>query len=530
MPILAYDDNPGKVAFSCETVSFPWEQHSIGADGVPDPILGYETNGYISFASQEPGFANVDWGDGNKEQYPFVKSQTGKYILSFRSLNIEWKKNPDVHPWWFYKEDGSEYIPIAPHIYNDGVSEHNISISFTNKVTECYAQRLRMPDWPVIDLPELTFFGMESISFVNQVTSINEDRIGRTMNINALKLSDMNNILIDGFPEAFLKLSKLKSINLGKLCNLSDLEGSRIRNITSLPELTELNLGLCGLPAYIKEFNQLSKLKTLRIASCQGSIDDLGLYNHDTMPQCEVDSINRNLTEFDFEDSYGSIRSKVWKTWFSGKGLQNITRLGWHYCSRMDFTEPLPGYVKEMRSMMIVAIAGAIHTQSRADAFVNAWYDYVTNWSEITMSSNAADGLRNQFYGVKIAAYEVNAGSKRPSGTLQAPSGFSQGQSNGTPTTPMEKIYVLTNNYKQVWILKPEEADTASARVLTAATPYSLSIVEDRVYFGTGDMISPGEVFNFQTPEDAKRFLTSFNYPTEVIDEYVKQQNEGGPA
>lgn len=530
MPILAYDDNPGKVAFTCKTASFPWEQHNIGADGVPDPVLGYEINGYIAFTSTEPGFATVDWGDGNKEQYPFVKAQDGKYKLFFRSLNIEWKKDPDVHPWWFYKEDGSEYIPVAPHVYNDGVSEHNIAISFTNKITEYFAQRLRIPDWPVVDLPGLTYFGMSSITFVNNVTTINEDRIGRTVNINNLYLSDMSNILIDGFPKAFLKLTKLTSLNLTKLCNFSDLENSGIRDITALSGLTGLYVSLCGLPTYIKEFNQLPKLRSLSIASAQGMVDDFGLYNHDTMPQCEVDTINQNLTNFDFEDSYGSIRSKVWKTWFSGKGLQNITRLGWYYCKDMDFTKPLPEYVKEMRSMTNVVIAGAIFTQSKADDFVNAWYDYMINWSEITMSSNAVDGLRNQFYGAHIDAYDINAESKRPSGVLQAPSGFSQGQSNGNPTTPMEKIYVLTNNYKQVWTLKPEEAANAAARVLAKATPYSLSIVEDRVYFGTGDMISPREVFNFQTPEDAKRFLTNLNYPTEAIDEYVKQQNEGGPA
>ena len=132
----------------------------------------------------------------------------------------------------------------------------------------------------------------------------------------------------------------------------------------------------------------------------------------------------------------------------------------------MDFTKPLPEYVKEMRSMTNVVIAGAIFIQSKADDFVNAWYDYMINWSEATMSSNAADGLRNQFYGVAVSAYDINAGSKRPSGVLQAPSGFSQGQSNGNPTTPMEKIYVLTNNYKQVWTLKPEEAANAAREEL----------------------------------------------------------------
>lgn len=37
----------------------------------------------------------------------------------------------------------------------------------------------------------------------------------------------------------------------------------------------------------------------------------------------------------------------------------------------------------------------------------------------------------------------------------QAPEGFVKGQSNGSPATPMEKIYVLKNNYAQKWTIKP---------------------------------------------------------------------------
>lgn len=46
--------------------------------------------------------------------------------------------------------------------------------------------------------------------------------------------------------------------------------------------------------------------------------------------------------------------------------------------------------------------------------------------------------------------------NQRPSGTEQAPEGFVKGSSNGSPATPMEKIYVLKNNYAQRWTIKPE--------------------------------------------------------------------------
>ena len=59
----------------------------------------------------KPGFVDVDWGDGTKDQYPLVKISNGSYRIVFRSLDIEYKKNPDDTVWWYKKEDGSQYIP-----------------------------------------------------------------------------------------------------------------------------------------------------------------------------------------------------------------------------------------------------------------------------------------------------------------------------------------------------------------------------------------------------------------------------------
>lgn len=74
------------------------------------------------------------------------------------------------------------------------------------------------------------------------------------------------------------------------------------------------------------------------------------------------------------------------------------------------------------------------------------------------MTSVANDGKRNQFYGLSVSMYNAvyPTENQRPSGTEQAPEGFVKGSSNGSPATPMEKIYVLKNNYAQRWTIKPE--------------------------------------------------------------------------
>ena len=73
------------------------------------------------------------------------------------------------------------------------------------------------------------------------------------------------------------------------------------------------------------------------------------------------------------------------------------------------------------------------------------------------MSSIAKDGKRNQLYGLYVNLYSASEpqNNTRPSGVEQAPSGFVKGSNNGNPTTPMEKIYVLKNNYAQAWNIKP---------------------------------------------------------------------------
>lgn len=61
------------------------------------------------------------------------------------------------------------------------------------------------------------------------------------------------------------------------------------------------------------------------------------------------------------------------------------------------------------------------------------------------MASVAKDGERNQFYGLAVSMYgsQYPDENQRPSGTEQVPEGFVKGSSNGSPATPMEKIYVL---------------------------------------------------------------------------------------
>lgn len=64
-----------------------------GADYIPDPIISADAfNRNLRFSTSKPGFVDVDWGDGTKDQYPLVKISDGSYRIVFRSLDIEYKR------------------------------------------------------------------------------------------------------------------------------------------------------------------------------------------------------------------------------------------------------------------------------------------------------------------------------------------------------------------------------------------------------------------------------------------------------
>lgn len=525
MPILAYDNNPGKITFLAKGETFP-RHRTHGPEYIPDPTINMlDVNDFLLFTSNEPGIATIDWGDGYKEQYSFVatNSTTDPYILGFKCLDINYYKNPDLdfsQSGW-HKADGSTWIPNPYHRYTDGNENHTVVIKFSNGVRQLFCESFIFSGFPILDIPELLILDLASCDFSND--PIDTDKIGRSINIQRVTIGNLHGYSskLKNWPEGFLKITGIRQFDCNGIFDFSDLENSNFRKLAVWKNLERGNWNGNSIPKFVKEFLQLTKVNNLAIGSGRNDRPDFS----------EVDAINPSLRLFTILH-YGRDASSSWKEdLISGKGLQYLRNIDAEYNKTIP-VDVLPEYFKEMKSLSEFNVARALHTQIRVDTFVNTFYDYITSWDKITMTSEDSDGQRNQFYGLTVTTYRGSQpqDSVRPSGTLQAPSGFVQGQSNGTPATPMEKIYVLTNNYKQVWTLKPEEADSAAARAFTVETPYSLSIVEDRVYFGTGDMVSPGEVFNFQTPDDAKRFLTSFNYPTDAIDEYVKQQNEGGPA
>lgn len=538
MKLICKDTNKGSITFFTKgKYAFRGVNRNDTTDDVPDPILdGNNYNETIGFYSNAPGMCEVDWGDGNKEQFPFVKARSGsiygQYRLMFRRRDISYRKNPDSHPWWFYKDDGSEYIPVPNHTYDDGMDkERVISMSFTNDVTMMESYRIMMVGFPILDMPSLINI-IISIPGNRTITDIPKDRIMRSVNIERITLSEFGVDTLTSIPEDWNRLTKLKGLNLSKSIDFSDTEASNIRKFPSMwPNLEILHLAGGRVRVYPREWLSFSKLRELYISPGVA----MPSFDPNTCPAMdEVDRINSSLKIFSHINRwYGSVVS--WHPYMSGKGLENIESLDASYSySNIDVSN-LPDYIYEMRSMNSFYMYLCVSTQSRCDTFISTLYDKVMGFNYLTMSSYASDGERNQFYGLYLTMYSASKPvDKRPSGVLQAPSGFIKGQSNGSPSTPMEMVYVLMNNYRWRFSMAPEASVLRSIRSSDIDTrsykPYKLIVFDDgRTFVGNGDVLAhdTDKVLSFGGQPEGEYLCDSMGLDRNVIVEYFNKIGNG---
>ena len=104
-------------------------------------------------------------------------------------------------------------------------------------------------------------------------------------------------------PKAITSKTEVYYLNMFNMLDLRDIESSGIRNIKNMKNLQTLELSSCYLDRYIKEFNDLPKLTSLKI---HPGPSDMWNYFDINTSFFEVDKINPNITNFDFLDDWVS--------------------------------------------------------------------------------------------------------------------------------------------------------------------------------------------------------------------------------
>lgn len=516
--LVGYDTVASYVTFIVNEDRFPCYDGK-GADYIPDPIISLNAfNRSLRFSTRKPGFVDVDWGDGTKDQYPLVKVSDGSYRIVFRSLDIEYKKNPDDTVWWYKKEDGSQYIPVPPHKYSD-IRRREVTMRFSNVIDgEFNMDGIVLHEFPITNLPDITYFAV--VRSVLKNGDIPYDRISKSVNLRNIQMGVFSHSGVwSNWPEGFLNMKDLRYFGCNSVFNFGDDPDSNWRRFSEWKNLTEFNFNWCNIPSYDPAFNSIPAVY-INIVSDRNNIPVFD----------EVDKVGDDKAGVAFMGNGSS-----WEQDLVGGKLNKIQQA---YCSSSTVpVDDLPDYLYEIREFRVWNLRDGgrfINTQERADTFVNTFYDKMMSWSYITMSQTASDGNRNQFYKLTLDLYAAVAPTnKRPSGVYQAPDGFVKGVSNGNPTTPMEKVYVLTNNYGQTWILAPAPASKAAltrARRAgkTRITPFVLGVKDGHVSVFSGDVLAEGmSRYNFADKYEAMDICNNLGLDSSPVVEYFRRIEEG---
>lgn len=515
--LVGYDTALSSVTFYVNEDRFPC-YNGRGADYVPDPVIdGGDFNRNLDISSSKPGFVNVDWGDGTKEQYPMVRNG-GSYRIIFRSLDIEWRKNPDASTWWFKKEDGSQYVPIPPHKYGS-IQRREVTMKFSNVIDRDFKMDgIVLYEFPLMNMPDISYLYMGRSVLKNG--DIPYDRISKSVNLKNIQMGSFYHPgTWSNWPEGFLNMKDLKYFGCNSVFNFADNPDSNWRRFSEWKDLTEFNFNWCNIPSYDPAFNSIPAV-SISIISDRNNIPVFD----------EVDKVGDDKAGVDFMGNGSS-----WEQDLVGGKLNKIQRA---YCSSSTVpVDDLPDYLYEIREFRVWNLRDGgrfINTQERADTFVNTFYDKMMSWDYITMSQMASDGNRNQFYKLTLDLYAAVAPTnKRPSGVYQAPDGFVKGVSNGNPTTPMEKVYVLTNNYGQTWILAPAPASKAAltrARRAgkTRITPFVLGVKDGHVSVFSGDVLDESmSKYSFADKYEAIDICSNLGLDSSPVVEYFRRIEEG---
>lgn len=515
--LAGYDTVASYVTFIVNEDRFPCFDGK-GADYIPDPIISPDAfNRSLRFSTSKPGFVDVDWGDGTKDQYPLVKISDGSYRIVFRSLDIEYKKNPDDTVWWYKKEDGSQYIPVPPHKYSD-IRRREVTMRFSNVIDgEFNMDGIVLHEFPIANLPDITYFAV--VRSVLKNGDIPYDRISKSVNLRNIQMgSFIHPGVWSNWPEGLLNMKNLRYFGCNSVFNFGDDPDSNWRRFSEWKNLTDFNFNWCNIPSYDPAFNSIPA-KSISIISDRNNIPVFD----------EVDKVGDDKTRVIFMGGGSS-----WKQDLVGGKLNKIQGT---YCNSGTVpVDDLPDWLYEVREFRIWILYDGrfINTQEGADTFVNTFYDKMMSWSCITMSQTASDGNRNQFYKLTLDLYAaVTPTNKRPSGVYQAPDGFVKGVSNGNPTTPMEKVYVLTNNYGQTWILAPAPASKAAltrARKAgkTRITPFVLGVKDGHVSVFSGDVLDESmSKYSFADKYEAIDICSNLGLDSSPVVEYFRRIEEG---
>jgi Leucine-rich repeat (LRR) protein len=364
-------------------------------------------NEYITFTSLTPNSVVINYGDGTvvTKQFELVGNE---YKVGYQL--------GDETPNWV----------IPQHTFQDGNSgRRKITFEFEKplSLSQVVFQFIELRGSLPIEMVEFTAIERIRYSFAQYVDNI---PIDFPLNLDYLQYSRITQNKLTKLPDGVFS-SNLRVISASNTFNLSNHIESNLYKINQLKtSLEELGISYCDLQSLPNEISELINLKFLDVSGNKFNSFPTEALHLQNLYRFYIGNTTGFLDDIEMPFFYTPKLSTIWI------GFRNIDlfdlNLKWQN-------------LKSLRKIHL--FESFVHTNARFDEFINSFYTLCTNEANITEDPNAFGGeyphrFRDISWGHSSLAF---------TGTKQAPQGYIQGVSNGTPANEGEKVYVLQNQY-----------------------------------------------------------------------------------
>lgn len=361
------------------------------------PRLPAGTAGNTRFRTTEDNIIYIDFGDGS----PI-------YAQGFTGL-LEFPGNEPIH---IYADTGRKIAKIwfeypqrvtqVAFSYQNYIGPFPLNLGFYN-LDNLTIQDTRFEEFP------LNFLG----GVFNRIV---------IRNITVMEIT---------FIPSWILSSRIQDLSLHGGINLANDTTDSIEDIINIQELGTLSLAGTNLTDIPTNFKDITTLRRLFLGN---------------NPFTEITNNINNCKQLQ-EISFGyyalywtSSGSNLFTSW--GVGIANMPNLQvFRFDGCLNAPDTLPTGIETAPNCKTIW-ARMNRTQIRQDTFIENVYNQVIS----TASMATGQGVLRRTT-LRIERYSVNQ-YLRPTGIYQAPAGYVQGVSNGTPASPMEMIYVLVNQYE----------------------------------------------------------------------------------
>lgn len=396
-----------ELVFTVLGTHFPYSNYEP-----PSSSTGNFNDTRILILSTGSNAVTINYGDGNIIDYDFYG--TGS--------TTRFEMRPSVP-----LGNGTNQKPI--HVYtdsNDG--ERNISMKFK------YPERISNFATTYINLYDVfptAISGLKNIETItinqSELTQI-PDVFSNLDNLRNLTLNSVGTAISERIPQGILGNTSITNLTLAGSVNMADLVASGLYNLCeSMLQLEILHINNNNLSSLPVNFDNLVNLSELRVSSVGSSGVNI------MFPKIKDLTWLKNLQWY--ADSNTT-------SWMDFSALVNLETFQATACPNIPTTIP-PGF-ENLLLLKEYGLYNSYRTQIRMDVFVENMYNFIV--------ANASMTAGNTKFRQMAVRCETSASvGITPSGIYQEPSGYIQGSNNGTPSSPLEMIWVMVNQYEHTW-------------------------------------------------------------------------------